>query len=172
MKKLIILCLLFICLFCCKKKSNNEHFVSDEIYNTITQSVDGIHKDISKTDNVFYVFNRYDTLIIMSSESENILRPTYSVQKLGYFNYKNNKIIITKPYKAEFDIINKKNKLKSINNDLKPPYYDGNDYQKGMVYKIIDLNHLKLIEEGNLMKYFKPMAEYEYLPPPPPTDLK
>lgn len=172
MKKLIMLYLLFICLIGCKKKSNNEHFASEEIYKTIIQSVDEIHNDISKTDNIFYVFNRYDTLIIMSSESENILRPTYSVQKIGYFNYKNNKIIITKPYKAEFDLINKRNKLNSIDNDVKPPYYDGDDYQKGFVYKVKDKNHLELIDKGNLIKYFKPMSEYEYLPPPPPVDLK
>lgn len=172
MKKTILISTLFTSLIGCNKKSSNQYFVSNEIYNTITQSIDEIHRKISKTDNVFYVFNRYDTLIIMSSESENILRPTYSVPKLGCFNYKNNKIIVTKPYNAKFKLMSKNNNLNHINNDLKPPYYNGDDYQKGFVYKIKDLNHLELIDEGKLMKYFKPMAEYEYLPPPPPTDLK
>lgn len=155
-------------LFSCKKE--NEYFTSDKIYNTVIESVDKIHEGISKTDRIFYVFNRYDTLIVMSSERENILRPTYSIQKIGYFTYKNNKIIIAKPYKAKFELINKNNKLNYIDNDLKPPYYHGNDYQKGFVYKMKDLQNLELIDQGNLMKYFKPNAEYEYLQPPSPTN--
>jgi len=168
MKKIIILHFLFLCLFSCKKE--NEYFTSDKIYNTVIESVDKIHEGISKTDRIFYVFNRYDTLIVMSSERENILRPTYSIQKIGYFTYKNNKIIIAKPYKAKFELINKNNKLNYIDNDLKPPYYHGNDYQKGFVYKMKDLQNLELIDQGNLMKYFKPNAEYEYFQPPSPTN--
>lgn len=150
-------------------KNKNEYFSTDDIYNTVIHSVDKIHEGISKTDKVFYVFNRHDTLIIMSSENENTLRPTYSVEKLGYFTYKNNKIIITKPYKPKFELFNENKKLNYIDNDLKPPYYHGNDYQKGMVYKIVDPNQLKLIDKGKLIKYFKPMSQYEYLPPPLPT---
>lgn len=168
MKKIIILYSLLIFLIGCEKK--NEYFATNEIYNTVIQSIDEIHNEISKTDKVFYVFNRHDTLIIMSSEKENTLRPTYNVEKIGYFEYKNNKIIVTKPYKPKFELITESKKLNYIDTDLKPPYYDGNDYQKGMVYKIIDLKHLKLIDEGKLMKYFKPMSEYENLPPPPPTN--
>jgi hypothetical protein len=168
MKKIIILHFLLLSLFSCKKE--NEYFTSDEIYNTVIESADKIHEGISKTDRIFYVFNRHDTLIVMSSERENTLRPTYSIQKIGYFTYKNNKIIIAKPYKAKFEFINKNNKLNYIDNDLKPPYYHGNDYQKGFVYKMKDLQNLELIDQGNVMKYFKPNAEYEYLPPPSPTN--
>lgn len=167
MKKIIFYSLLIFLIGCEKK---NEYFATNEIYNTVIQSVDKIHDEISKTDKVFYVFNRHDTLIIMSSEKENTLRPTYNVEKIGYFEYKNNKIIVTKPYKPKFELITKNKKLNYIDNDLKAPYYDGNDYQKGMVYKIIDLSQLKLIDEGKLMKYFKPLSEYEYLPPPSPTN--
>lgn len=159
---------MLIFLIGCEKK--NEYFTTNQIYNTVIQSVDKIHSEISKTDKVFYVFNRHDTLIIMSSEEENTLRPTYNIAKIGYFKYKNNKIIVTKPYKPKFELITESKKLNYIDNDLKASYYDGDDYQKGMVYKIIDLKHLKLIDEGKLMEYFKPMSEYENLPPPPPTN--
>lgn len=168
MKKKITLYSLLIFLIGCGKK--NEYFATNEIYNTVIQSVDKIHNEISKTDKVFYVFNRYDTLIIMSTEKESTLRPTYNVEKIGYFKYKNNKVIVAKPYKPKFELITGGKKLNYIDNDLKPPYYDGNDYQKGMVYKIIDVKHLKLIDKGKLMKYFKPMADYENLPPQPPTN--
>lgn len=167
MKKIIIFYFLCLSLFSCKKE--NEYFTSDKVYSTVIKSVDKIHESISTTDSVFYVFNRYDTLIVMSSESENILRPTYTVKKAGYFKYKKNKIIIIEPYKSKFELINKKNKLSFIDNQVKPPYYHGNDYQKGFVYKMKDLQTLELINQGNLMKYFKPNAEYEYLPPPPPS---
>lgn len=167
MKKIIILYSLLLCLFSCKKE--NEYFTSDKIYNTVIESVDKIHDGISKTDSVFYVFNRYDTLIVMSSESENILRPTYNVNKVGYFKYKKNKIIIVEPYKSKFELIVKENKLSFVDNNLKPPYYHGNDYQKGFVYKIKDLQNLELIDKGNLIRYFKPNGEYEHLPPPPPA---
>ncbi|WP_276833706.1 hypothetical protein, partial [Chryseobacterium cucumeris] len=132
MKKIIIICFCFF--LSCEKK--NEYFTSDEIYKTITESVDDIHNKISKTDSIFYVFNRHDTLIIMSSKYEGILRPTYTVDNIGYFNYKKNKIIITRPYKPIFTIIKENNKLNDPINGLKPPYYDGDDYQKGVVYKI------------------------------------
>ncbi|PTT34051.1 hypothetical protein DBR28_14000 [Chryseobacterium sp. HMWF028] len=103
----------------------------------------------------------------MSSRYEGTLRPTYMVDNIGYFNYKKNKIIITQPYRPLFTIVKEGCKLNELVSDLKPPYYDGNDYQKGLVYKIKDLNHLERIDGGNLQKYFKPMAEYEHLPPPP-----
>lgn len=168
MKNLIYLLLLFF-LLACKKEVENSYFTSDELYDKVIESVDKIHLNISESDKTFYVFNRYDTLIVMSSEAEDILRPTYTIEKLGFFNYNGNKIIITKPYKPEFDLINKENKLTQMK-EAKPPYYDGNDYQKGFVYKVKDLHNLELIDQGNLVKYFKPMKEYEIPIPPTPKE--
>ena len=158
---------MFLLLINCKKNNENEHFVSNEIYNTIIKSIDEIHNEVSQTDSIFYIFNRYDTLIILSSERESILPPTYTIKKMGYFNYKKNKIIITQPYKSKFTLLSENNNLNNINNDIKPPYYDGNDYQKGVIYKIKDLNHLELIAKGDLRKYFYPIKEYEFVTPPP-----
>lgn len=170
MKKNIIFYSLFLCFISCKNKNEPEYFASNKIYNTIIESIDEIHNEISKTDSVFYIFNRYDTLIILSSERESILRPTYTIKKIGYFNYKKNKIIITQPYRPKFKLMTKTNSLNNINIDLKPPYYDGNDYPKGIMYKIKDLNHLELIAKGDLRKYFYPIKEYELIPPPPPKE--
>ncbi len=155
-------------LFSCKKE--NEYFTSDKIYNTVIESADKIHEGISKTDRVFYVFSRHDTLIVMSSEYEDILRPTQTIKKEGYFKYKKNKIIVTEPYNPTFHILKENNKLIPIKEyEGKYPYYDGKDFQKGTVYKIKDLNHLELIDKGNLTKYFYNIPEYEIPMPPAPS---
>jgi len=155
---------------CSKNQDENNIFSSDEIYRTVIEGVDDVKKDVSKSDSIFYVFNRHDTLIVMSSEYENILRPTQTIKKEGYFKYKKNKIIVTEPYNPTFHILKENNKLTPIRKyEGKYPYYDGKDFQKGTIYKIKDLNHLELIDKGNLTKYFYNIPEYEIPMPPAPS---
>lgn len=137
----------------CKKEVDNPYFSSDEIYDIVLKSVDDIHKDVSKTDKIFYVFNRFDTLIVMSTKYENIIKPTFMIKKEGTFYYKGNKVIITKPYHPQYNILKQDNKLKP--NDIYPylDFYNGNDYQKGLVYKIKNLNNLELIHSIRPTKY-------------------
>ncbi|WP_162073052.1 hypothetical protein [Chryseobacterium fistulae] len=100
----------------------------------------------------------------MSSEYEDILKPTQTIKKEGYFKYKKNKIIVTEPYNPTFQILKEKNKLIPIKEyGGKYPYYDGKDFQKGSIYKIKDLNHLELIDKGNLTKYFYNILNMKYL---------
>jgi hypothetical protein len=167
MKKIIIFYFLCLCLFSCKKE--NEYFTSNEVYNTVIKSVDGIHSDISKTDKIFYVLNRHDTLIVFSSEHKGILYPTAMIKKKGSFLYKNNKIIVTQPYKQKYQIVKKENSFTKEKDFEKVGYYSGNDYPKGFIYKIKDLNHLELIDKGDLTKYFYRIKEYEIPMPPPPS---
>ncbi|TXG84852.1 MAG: hypothetical protein E6R13_02665 [Spirochaetes bacterium] len=171
MRNIIYLSILLFFSSCSKNQDENNIFSSDEIYRTVIEGVDTAKKDISKADSIFYIFNRYDTLIVMSSEHENILQPTQTIKKEGYFNYNKNKIIVTEPYKPTFQFLKENNKLIPIKEyEGKYPYYDGNDYQKGLIYKIKDLNHLELIDKGNLTKYFHRIPEYEI--PMPPAPLK
>ncbi|MCL1663144.1 hypothetical protein M2T78_02700 [Elizabethkingia ursingii] len=169
MKNLMIL-LILLQMYSCKKEVKNPYFTSDEIYNKILQSTDIIHKDISKTDGIFYVLTRYDTLIVISTEYENVINPTFMIKKEGTFHTNCCKIIVTKPYYATFEIIKQPNKLKQNDVFEYLDAYNGNDYQKGMMYKIRDLNHLELIAKGDLRKYFYPIKEYELVPPPPPKE--
>ncbi|MCQ9635146.1 hypothetical protein MP477_09300 [Chryseobacterium sp. WG23] len=171
MRNIIYLSILLFFLSCSKNQDENNVFSSNEIYRAVIEGIDIAKKDVSKTDSIFYVFNRHDTLIVMSSEYENILQPTQTIKKEGYFRYKKNKIIITEPYKPAFQILKEKNNLIPIKEyEGKYPYYDGKDFQKGVVYKIKDLNNLELIDKGNLTKYFYRIPEYEIPMPPAPTN--
>ncbi|MFP3834781.1 hypothetical protein [Chryseobacterium sp. SIMBA_028] len=151
-------------------QNENSIFSSNDVYRAIIEGVDIAKTDISKNDSIFYVFNRHDTLIIMSSEQEDILQPTQTIKKEGYFRYNKNKIIVTKPYKPTFQILKNENNLVPIKEyEGRYPYYDGKDFQKGIIYKIKDLNHLELIDKGNLTKYFYRISEYEIPMPPAPA---
>ncbi len=164
--KVLYITFLILCLVSCKKEIKNHYFKSEEIYNTVIQSTEDT--SISKSDKTFYVLNRYDTLIIMSSKHESTLKPTLTIRKIAVFKYKDKKIIITQPYNPIFEILKTSVPIKE---DLsKPPYYDGADYQKGFVYKIKDLKHLELIAKGDIRKYFYPIKEYEIPAPPPPKE--
>ncbi|CAD7807318.1 hypothetical protein CHRY9390_01640 [Chryseobacterium aquaeductus] len=169
MRKIVFLVFLTL-LYSCKKEVKNPYFTSDEIYDKVLESTDIIHKEISKTDRLFYVLNRYDTLIIMSVKYENVIKPTFMIKKEGTFYTKCCKIIITEPYRPVFQIIKRTNKLKQNDVATYLDMYDGNEYQKGVMYKIKDLNHLELIAKGDLRKYFYPIKEYELIPPPPPKE--
>ncbi|GEM_PF-1272943 len=169
MRNLIFLFVL-VFLYSCKKEVKNPYFTSDEIYNKVLESTDIIHKEISKTDGLFYVLNRYDTLIVISTEYENVIKPTFMIKKEGTFYTECCKIIVTEPYHPAFQIIKQPNKLKQNDVAKYLDIYDGNDYQKGVMYKIKDLNHLELIAKGDLRKYFYPIKEYELVPPPPPKE--
>lgn len=61
-----------------------------------------------------------------------------------------------------------------MKNDVEkyPLAYNGDDYQKGVMYKIKDINHLELIAKGDLRKYFYPIKEYKLPAPPPPPNYK
>ncbi|MDR6546671.1 hypothetical protein J2810_002777 [Chryseobacterium rhizosphaerae] len=169
MRNLVCLFILLLFSSCSKNQDENNIFSSNDIYKTVIKSVDITNNSISKKDSIFYVFTRYDTLIIMSSEQEDILKPTQTIKKEGYFRYKKNKIIVTQPYKPKFKILKESNKLIPIKDyEGRYPYYDGKDYQKGLIYKIKDLNHLELIDKGHLTKYFYPIKEYEIPMPPSP----
>jgi len=149
-----------VLLYSCKKEVKNPYFTSDEVYNKVLQSTDIIHQEISKTDGIFYVLNRYDTLIIMSVKYENVIKPSFMIKKEGTFYTNCCKIIVTKPYHPMFQIIQQPNSLKKNDFDKNLSHYNGNDYQKGVMYKIKDLNHLELIAKGDLRKYFYPIKEY------------
>ncbi|WP_185290317.1 hypothetical protein [Chryseobacterium lactis] len=170
MKK-IILWLMFILLYSCKKEVKNSYFTSDEIYNKVLESTDIIHQEISKTDRLFYVLNRYDTLIIMSVKYENVIKPTFMIKKEGTFYTNCCKIIVTEPYNPVFKILKQPNKLNKNDVEKYLNHYDGNDYQKGVMYKIKDLNHLELIAKGDLRKYFYPIKEYNLPIVKPPEYL-
>ncbi|NIF04020.1 hypothetical protein F3J23_01085 [Chryseobacterium sp. Tr-659] len=169
MRNIIFFTLVFL-LYSCKKEVKNPYFTSDEIYNKVLKSTDIIHKEISKTDGLFYVLNRYDTLIIISSEYENVIDPTFMIKKEGTFYTDCCKIIVTKPFHPTYQIIQQPNKLKQNDVSKYLDFYDGNDYQKGVMYKIKDLDNLELIAKGDLRKYFYPIKEYEQVPPPPPKE--
>jgi len=171
MKKLIVVLVGFI-LLSCKKEVNNPYFTSDEIYNTVVKSIETIHTDISKNTGLFYVFNRHDTLIVMAAEYQNVIYPTFRIKKEGTFYTDCCKIIVTQPYNPKFNIIKKDNKLKQNDISDNLGLYNGDPSQKGMIYKIKDLNHLELIDKGNLSKYFYSIKEYEIPAPPPPPDHK
>jgi hypothetical protein len=168
MRKIISILMVLVFLSSCKKEVKNPYFTSDEIYNKVLESTDIVHKEISKTDGLFYVLNRYDTLIIMSVPYENVIKPTLMIKKEGTFYTNCCKIIVTKPYNPLFQIIKQPNKLKQNDVSKYLDIYDGNEYQKGVMYKIKDLNHLELIAKGNLAKYFYRIEEYEIPLPPPP----
>ncbi|MEA1851441.1 hypothetical protein U9K52_21215 [Chryseobacterium sp. MHB01] len=169
MKK-IVLMLIFVLLYSCKKEVKNPYFVSDEIYNKIIEGTDIIHQEISESDRLFYVLNRYDTLIIMSVKYENVIKPTFMIKKEGTFYTDCCKIIITKPYNPSFKIIKTPNRLKQNDVSEYLDFYNGNDYQKGVMYKIKDLNHLELIRKGDLRKYFYPIKEYNLPVIKPPKE--
>ncbi|MHA3046209.1 hypothetical protein JSO59_002395 [Riemerella anatipestifer] len=167
--KNINLIIIILLLISCKEEVKNPYFTSDEVYNKVLESKDIIQREISKTDKVFYVFIRYDTLIVMSAESPSILYPTLTIKLRGSFDTKEGKVIVTHPYKPVYNLIKENN---ALTNEIQqvPPYYSGNDYQKGVMYKIKDLNHLELIAKGDLRKYFYSIKEYELAPPPPPKE--
>ncbi|MDC8099137.1 hypothetical protein [Chryseobacterium rhizosphaerae] len=169
MKKILII-LILLQLYSCEKNTNNPYFVSDEIYNKVLEGTDIIHKEVSKTDGLFYVLNRHDTLIIMSVEYENVINPTFTIKKEGTFYTNCCKIIVTKPYLPTFQIIKTPNKLKQNDVSIHLDPYNGRDYQKGVMYKIKDINHLEIIAKGDLRKFFYPIKEYELIPPPPPKE--
>ena len=168
--KRILIFLIILQLYSCKKEVKNPYFTSDEIYKTILESTDIIHKDVTKETGLFYVLNRYDTLIVMAVPYENVINPTFMIKKEGTFYTDCCKIIVTKPYRPKFQIIKNSNKLKQNDVAKYIDIYDGNEYQKGVIYKIKDLNHLELIAKGDLRKYFYPIKEYELIPPPPPKE--
>ncbi|AZA81422.1 hypothetical protein C1637_02275 [Chryseobacterium lactis] len=155
-------------LYSCKEEVKNPYFTSDEIYDKVIESTDIVHKEISKKASLFYVLNRYDTLIILSVKYENVIKPTFMIKKEGTFYTDSCKIIVTEPYYPKFQLIKTPNKLKQNDIEKYPLAYNGDDYQKGVMYKIKDVNHLELIAKGDLRKYFYPIKEYEIPAPPPP----
>lgn len=167
-----IICFFSILLLACscKKETENSYFTSDEIYKKVIESRDLIHQDVSKTDKIFYVMSRYDTLIVMSVKYENVIKPTFMIKKEGTFYADSDKIIVTKPYRPAFQIIKQPNKLKQNDVEKYLNHYGGNDYQKGVMYKIKDLNHLELIAKGDLRKYFYPIKEYQLPVVQPPKE--
>ncbi|MFC0427654.1 hypothetical protein [Chryseobacterium scophthalmum] len=153
MKKIIILALL-IFLYSCKQQSNNEIFVSDKIYNTLIEDINKLNENNKKL-NVFYVFSRQDTLIILATEKENEVFPIDRISKLGAFKYKDYKIIIAESYNPKYDIIKKKNALN--NNFIKETKNNGSfdeDIQFGYIYKMISSNNIELIKKGELKEFF------------------
>ena len=168
MKKISSLILMFALLYSCKKEVENPYFTSDEIHNKVLESIDITHQEISKKQTLFYVLNRYDTLIVMATKYENVIKPTFMIKKEGTFYVDGCKVIVTQPYHPKFQIIRNPNKLKQNDVYKYLDIYDGNDYQKGVMYKIKDLNHLELIAKGDLRKYFYRIKEYEIPAPPPP----
>jgi len=171
MKKIFpLIGLILLC--SCKEKVKNPYFTSDEIYNKVIEGTDIVHKEISKKASLFYVLNRYDTLIVLSVKYENVIKPTFMIKKEGTFYTDCCKIIVTQPYHPKFTLIQSPNKLKQNDIEKYPLAYNGNDYQKGVMYKIKDINHLELIAKGDLRKYFYSIKEYELPAPPPPPDYK
>ncbi|AZI41155.1 hypothetical protein [Epilithonimonas vandammei] len=165
MRNIIYATMVLTALFSCTKNSEAKYFSSEEIENKVFKSVSDLSQNISKEDKNFYIICRYDTLIVMSTKYENTLTPTTTIKKHLKIEYKGKNIVITEPYKPTYNILNEKTMKSQIDN-LLPPYYSGNDYQKGVMYKIKDLNNLELIVKGDLRKYFYPMKEYELVPPP------
>lgn len=161
MKNIISLVLMLVLLNSCEKEVKNSYFSSDEIYNKIIEAIDITHKEISEKQTLFYVLNRYDTLIVMATKYENVIKPTFMIKKEGTFYANSCKIIVTKPYYPTFKIIKYPNKLKQNDVEKYLNHYDGNDYQKGVMYKIKDLEHLELIAKGDLRKYFYTIKEYK-----------
>lgn len=170
MRNLFYIITLLNLLFSCTKNIKAKYFSSEEIEKVVFKSVLDLSENISKKDNNFYIICRYDTLIVMSSRYENTLNPTTTIKKYLKIEYKGKNIVITKPYKPIYNILNTRTMASQLDNPL-PPYYSGNDYQKGVMYKIKDLNHLELITKGDLRKYFYPIKEYEIQIPPPPKDI-
>lgn len=152
---------MILLLYSCKKEVENPYFTSDEIYNKVLEATDITRKEISKNTGLFYVLNRYDTLIVMSVKYENVIKPTFMIKKEGTFYTDCCKIIVTEPYHPVFQIIKQPNKLKQNDIEKYLNHYNGNDYPKGVIYKIKDINHLELIEKGDLRKYFYPIKEYQ-----------
>ncbi|EKB58750.1 hypothetical protein HMPREF9700_01789 [Bergeyella zoohelcum CCUG 30536] len=158
----------FLLIISCKEEIRSPYFTSDEIHNAVLESVEICKREISETDAIYYVMNRYDTLIIMSVKYENVIKPTFMVKKEGTFYYNYSKIIVTKPYKPIFEIIKHPNELKQNDFDENLSPYNGTDYQKGVMFKIKDINNLELITKGDLTKYFYSIDEYELPIIPPP----
>lgn len=152
---------MFVLINSCEKKVKNPYFTSDEIYSKILDATDITRKEISKNAELFYVLNRYDTLIIMSVKYENVIKPTFMIKKEGAFYTDCCKIIVTQPYHPVFKIIKQPNKLDPHDFERYLNHYSGDDYQKGVMYKIKDINHLELIAKGDLRKYFYPIKEYK-----------
>ncbi|KAA0127222.1 hypothetical protein FY557_13705 [Chryseobacterium sp. SN22] len=153
MKKIIFL-LGLVLLVSCKEKVKNPYFTSEEIYNKVIESTDIVHKEISKKAGLFYVLNRYDTLIILSVNYENVIKPTFMIKKEGTFYTDCCKIIVTEPYHPKFTLIQNPSQLKQNDVEKYPLAYNGNDYQKGVIYKIKDISHLELIAKGDLRSIF------------------
>lgn len=166
MKNLVYIILFFVILSCQENKEV-DYFSSKIIENSVFNSIDSLNKSISKADNSFYVLCRYDTLIIMSTKYPNTIYPTITIKKHISIPLKNKQIIITEPYRPIYNILDDRVKGKFMASTL-PPHYSGGDYQKGVIYKIKDLNHLELIAKGDLRKYFYRIKEYE-IPAPPPA---
>lgn len=172
MKKIVFL-LGLVLLGSCKEEVKNPYFTSDEIYNKVIEGTGIVHREMSKKAGLFYVLNRYDTLIILSVKYENVIKPTFMIKKEGTFYTDCCKIIVTEPYHPKFKLIQNPSKLKQNDVEKYPLAYNGDDYQKGVMYKIRDVNHLELIAKGDLRKYFYPIKEYELpAPPPPPGPYK
>lgn len=72
---------MIILLNSCKEKIKNPYFTSDEVYNKIIEVIGITHKEISENQTLFYVLNRYDTLIIMATKYENVIKPTFMIKK-------------------------------------------------------------------------------------------
>jgi len=174
MKKALIL-LITLILLSCKNKAENPYFSSDEVYYKVLEARQIIKDKISKDDSYFYIINRYDTLIIMSTKYANVIKPTYTIKKEGFFKVDNDIIIVTQPYKEKFPLLKKDNALIKIDNEkeiLVGPN-DSNYYQKGVIYIMENPSRLKLISEGDLRKYFHHLSKvYDIKAPPPPPEMK
>jgi len=151
--KRVILIILFLFFYSCKK-SNNQFFVSEEIYNIVLQNV----KDENLKDErlkFFYVFSRQDTLIVLAISKENEIFPIDRINKLGAFNYQNNKVIVAESYNPKYNIVKISNALNNdFINDKKTKGSFDEDIQYGSIYKMTTPTTINLIKKGSLKEFF------------------
>ncbi|VXB07808.1 conserved hypothetical protein [Chryseobacterium sp. 8AT] len=152
MKKLILIGIVLFFYSC--RQSNDQFFVSEEIYNIVLQNV----KDENLKDKrlkFFYVFSRQDTLIILATSKENEIFPIDRINKLGAFNYQNNKIIVAESSHPKYNIVKINNALNNaLINDKKAKGSFDEDIQYGSIYKMTTPTTINLIKKGNLKEFF------------------
>lgn len=93
-----------------------------------------------------------------------------NVDKVDFFTYKTNTIIITQPHNLKYNILliphtnTYKNPSPVINDKF------DNNYLKGIAYKITQ-DRLLHLYKGNLNSIFRNKKEYEFPKPPKPKTI-
>ena len=155
--------LILIAIVSCSKENDNNPFIHEQTYTVINKTINSLKNDkLTAKDSIYYLFERNDSLIIVSLDKEKF-KVTTNAQKKGYFKIDRNKIVVTKETNPQYDILKLKKKINpfytkvDINDNFKP------DYLKGMIYKVSNQNSkitFTNIYTGDLTIVFKGKKEY------------